>query len=107
MLEFGARKIGQLRERRLLLFLLTRASRMASKAKGITSLSEQVVTAFAHVIVVFSAHRIPTFTPNLSWAVRLYRQSMRYNGRWEKWDRRLGQYTYGQVTLYQAYVKRY
>jgi primase-polymerase (primpol)-like protein len=45
--------------------------------------------------------------PNLSWADRLFRHSMRMNGRWEKWDRRLGQYTYGQVTLYQAYLKRY
>lgn len=46
--------------------------------------------------------------PNLSWADRLYRQSARFTaGRWEKWDRRLGQYTYGQVTLYQAYIKRY
>jgi len=44
--------------------------------------------------------------PNLSWADRLYRHSQRYIGRWEKWDRRLGQYTYGQVTLYQAYLKR-
>jgi putative DNA primase/helicase len=45
--------------------------------------------------------------PDLSWADRLYRHSQRYIGRWEKWDRRLGQYTYGQVTLYQAYLKRY
>jgi len=46
--------------------------------------------------------------PNLSWADRLYRQSARFAaGRWEKWDRRLGQYTYGQVTLYHAYIKRY
>jgi hypothetical protein len=45
--------------------------------------------------------------PDLSWADRLYRYSQRYIGRFEKWDRRLGQYTYGQVTLYQAYLKRY
>jgi len=45
--------------------------------------------------------------PSLSWADRLYRQSQRYLARWEKWDRRLGQYTYGQVTLYNAYIKRY
>jgi len=46
--------------------------------------------------------------PNLSWADRLFRHSQRYTGgRWEKWDRKLGKYTYGQVTLYQAYLKRY
>src|ERR1019366_419997 len=76
MLEFGERKIRQLRERRLLLFLLTRASRMASKAKGIPSLSEQGVTAFAHVIVVFSAHRIPTFTPYPNSIKRVFREKI-------------------------------
>ena len=45
--------------------------------------------------------------PDLSWADRLYRHSQRYVARFEKWDRRLGNYTYGQVTLYQAYLKRY
>jgi hypothetical protein len=46
--------------------------------------------------------------PNLSWVDRLFRQSQRYlAGRFEKWDRKLGEYTYGQVTIYQAYIKRY
>lgn len=46
--------------------------------------------------------------PNLSWVDRLFRQSQRYqSGRFEKWDRRLGKFTYGQVTIYQAYAKRY
>jgi primase-polymerase (primpol)-like protein len=46
--------------------------------------------------------------PDLSWVDRLYRQSQRYlAGRWQKWDRKLGAYTYGQVTIYQAYMKRY
>ncbi len=46
--------------------------------------------------------------PDLSWADRLYRQSQRFiAGRWEKWDRKLGAYTYGQVTLQRAYLQRY
>ncbi len=46
--------------------------------------------------------------PDLSRVDRLFRQSQRYKaGRFEKWDRKLGAYTYGQVTIYQAYTKRY
>lgn len=45
--------------------------------------------------------------PDLSWADRLYRQSTRFAARWEKWDRKLGSYTYGQVTLQKAYLQRY
>jgi putative DNA primase/helicase len=46
--------------------------------------------------------------PNLSWADRLFRHSTRFKGgRWEKWDRRLGQFTYGQVTLWKAYLQRH
>jgi putative DNA primase/helicase len=46
--------------------------------------------------------------PDLSWADRLFRQSVRFqSGRWEKWDRKLGAYTYGQVTLQKAYLQSY
>ncbi len=45
--------------------------------------------------------------PDLSWADRLFRHSTRFADRWQKWDRRLGQYTYGEVTLYKAWSNRY
>jgi hypothetical protein len=54
MLEFGERKSDNSAERRWHPLLLARASRMVLQAKGITLHSEQVVTVFAHVIVVFS-----------------------------------------------------
>lgn len=40
-------------------------------------------------------------TPDVNWADRLFRKSARMR---DKWDRRLGSYTYGQVTLYKAYM---
>jgi primase-polymerase (primpol)-like protein len=45
--------------------------------------------------------RDTTDKPDVDWADRLFRKSARMRS---KWDRRLGKYTYGQVTLYKAYM---
>lgn len=45
--------------------------------------------------------RDPQGKPDVDWADRLFRKSSRMRS---KWDRRLGKYTYGQVTLYKAYM---
>lgn len=53
MLEFGERKSDHSASEDGIPLLLARASRMALQGKEITLHSEQVVTVFAHVIVVF------------------------------------------------------
>ncbi len=45
--------------------------------------------------------------PDISRAYRLFLNSKRYHGRAHKWHRKLGQWTYGEVSMWKAYRDRY